>query len=152
MTSPFSGPALASVAAAIEAEQLAAFGYGTLGPRLSVAAQVALARTCEQAHRNLAESALLLVAGAAPQSGSQADSYQLPVIAVDAASAIRLAIELEQTCASTWRAVLAQFAQLSNASKPWPTAVGALTDSAVRAVKWRRYADGPSVSVAFPGI
>jgi len=95
---------------------------------------------------------LLLAAGAAPQSGAQADSYQLPLIAVDEASAIRLAIQLEQTCASSWRSVLAQLTQESSPSKAWPTAVGALTDSAVRAVKWRRYGGVQSASVAFPGI
>jgi hypothetical protein len=152
VTGPITGAALAAVTAAIECEQLATFGYGTLGPRLSIATQADLARDCEQAHRKLAESALPLAAGAPSQASPPADSYQLPMIAVDEPTAVRLAIELEQACASAWRAVLAQLTQLSNPSSSWPTAVGALTDSAVRAVKWRRANDPQSASVAFPGI
>lgn len=166
MTAPVTGTAaLAAIAAAVEAEQLATFGYGTLGPRLSNASQATLAHGCEQAHRNLAENAMLLAAGAAPQSSAQPGGYQLPIIATDQPSAVRLAIALEEACASAWRSVLAQLTQLpassdqspaastgANPSTPWSTAVAALTDSAVRAVKWRRSNDAQSVSVAFPGI
>jgi Domain of unknown function (DUF4439) len=152
MSSPVTGPGLAAIAAAVESEQLAAFGYGSLGPRLSIAAQVALARDCEQAHRDLAGRAMLLDVGVAPPSTAAADGFALPLIAVDGPTAISLAIELEQACASAWRFVLAQLTGPPDASSPWSVAVGALTDSAVRAVRWRRYRDPQSASVAFPGI
>jgi len=158
---------LAALLAALDAEQLAAYGYGTLGPRLGSPTQTTQAHNCEIAHRALAATATTMaastasaIAGSAPSTATAAaGSYQLPAGAVDASSALRLAVLLEQGCATAWRYVLAQLAsddaagtRTASADSAWTTAVGALRDSAVRAVMWRRLTDANTASVAFPGI
>jgi hypothetical protein len=163
MTSPVIDATVAALLAAINVEQLAAYGYGTLGPRLGSPAQISQARSCELAHRALAATATAMAAspapGSSPSSSDGVGSYQLPATANDAASALRLAAVLEQQCAAGWRYVLAQLASTASAgSSPasadsaWTVAVGALRDSAVRAVMWRRLTDATTASVAFPGI
>jgi uncharacterized protein DUF4439 len=152
---------------ALAREQAAVFGYGTLGPHLATASQLALARGCEQAHRAqvaLAQGALLILGGAAAESSPPYDSAPVG----DASSAVELAVELEETTATGWRYLLsalatdpATSADDSSANGPIAsdsiaqsrvTALAALTAAAVRAVQWRRMQNASSPSVAFPGI
>jgi hypothetical protein len=154
MTTPVPSPdaaTLAAVLAAVQAEQVAAFGYGTLGPRLTAGANVSQAHTFELAHRDLAAGAIQLITPGAPSASP--GSYQLPVAATDDASARQLAVALETACATAWRFTLAQLAGTAPETNPvWTFAVGALRDSAVRAVTWRLTIDPTTASVAFPGI
>jgi hypothetical protein len=161
MSTPVVDGTLAALLAAINAEQLAAYGYGTLGPRLGSPAQITQAHGCELAHRALAATATAMAATAASGSSPSGGpgSYTLPATATDAASALRLAAVLEQQCAAGWRYVLAQLASSPaagsssvGADSAWTVAAGALRDSAVRAVMWRRLTDAATASVAFPGI
>lgn len=164
MSTPVSDSALTALVSAINAEQLAAFGYGALGPRLGSPAQISQAHACELAHRSLAATAMAMAA-ASPASSSSASpsaspgSYTLPGTATDAASALRLAAVLEQRCAASWRYVLAQLASTpaagtspASADSAWTVAAQALRDCAVRAVMWRRLTDAATASVPFPGI
>jgi hypothetical protein len=135
--------------AALAAEYAAAFGYGTLGPRLTDAAQAQLARTCESAHRDVAATTAeqLVTAGATPVQ-PEAD-YQLPFAVTDADSARQLALRLETAAASAWRFVI------SIADTPATlraTALAALSASAVRAVRWRALVTPATPTVPFPGI
>ncbi len=163
--SPDPATALPALAAAARAEEVAGFGYGQLGPRLTAGDQLDLARACELAHRVLATTATAMAAAAAPNASAapsvpgSADPlghYQLPVVPVDAGSARQLAVYLEQSCASAWRYLLAQLADTSQASAGgsawWPIAAAALRDSAVRAAQWRRAIDPGTATVPFPGI
>jgi Domain of unknown function (DUF4439) len=163
MSAPAVDGTRAALLAAINAEQLAAFGYGTLGPRLGSPAQITQAHDCELAHRSLAATAITMAAslasGSPPSSSGSPGSYTLPGRATDNASALRLAAALEQQCATGWRYVLAQLASAASAGtssaspdSAWTIAVGALRDSAVRAVRWRRLTEASTASVAFPGI
>lgn len=161
MSTPVSDSALTALLAAINAEQLAAFGYGTLGPRLGSPAQISQAHACELAHRSLAATAMAMAAASSASSSSASPSaspgsYTLPGTATDAASALRLAAVLEQQCAASWRYVLAQLASTASAGtsadSAWTVAAQALRDCAVRAVMWRRLTDATTASVPFPGI
>jgi hypothetical protein len=64
----------------------------------------------------------------------------------DRASALRLAIALEEGVAATWRAALAGTLDEDRAA-----AVDALSDAAVRATRWRRTAGVTPPTVPFPG-
>ena len=63
-----------------------------------------------------------------------------------AASALRLAVEIEHRAAGHWRAALAH---TTGADRN--RALAALTDCALRATRWRRAAGLTPVTVAFPG-
>jgi Domain of unknown function (DUF4439) len=163
MSTPVSDSALTALVSAINAEQLAAFGYGALGPRLGSPAQISQAHACELAHRSLAATAMAMAGSSASSSSASPSaspgSYTLPGTATDAASALRLAAVLEQQCAASWRYVLAQLASTpaagtspASADSAWTVAAQALRDCAVRAVMWRRLTDAATASVPFPGI
>ncbi len=134
--------------AALAAEHAAVAGYDVLGPRLAEAAQVTLARTSQQAHRELrdATSARLISAGQSPQPA--AASYPLPFAVTNPVTAQHFAISLESACAASWRYLIS----VAPASSRSADAQQALTDSAVRAMRWRRLVTPTKATVAFPGI
>jgi hypothetical protein len=140
---------IAARQAALAAELRALYGYALVGPRLP-AADRPLARTCVAAHVVLrdATTASLLAAGAVPVT-PKADYPELyPVEGVAAARA--RAVELEQGCADAWRYLYAQLASSTGSDRS--AVQRALSDSAVRATRWRRSAGSTSPTVAFPGI
>jgi hypothetical protein len=165
-----STPTTAAWQSALAAEQAAAFGYGTLGPRLNPGQHVLLARTCQQAHRARVDSTSAVLAtltspatgpatapapSPSPAASSQPPDYQLPFPVTDDASAQRLAIVLEESTASAWRYLLATLADAqteAGSTSARVTALAALTESAVQAVRWRRILSPTQASVAFPGI
>ncbi|HSY15063.1 MAG TPA: ferritin-like domain-containing protein [Jatrophihabitantaceae bacterium] len=147
---------------ALATEQAADFGYSALGPKLADPAQEAMARTNQLAHQQLVvdTSAQLDAAGQTPVP-PEAD-YQLPFPVTDAASARQLALRLEEASATAWRYVVAIAASATTSATLPSTsislnqlrglAVTALSDSAVRAVSWRRLVTPANPSVPFPGI
>lgn len=136
--------------AALAAEHAAVAGYDVLGPRLADPAQVSLARDSQQAHRGLrdATSARLIAAGRSPVP-AEAD-YALPFAVTDPVTAQRFAIGLESACAAAWRYLVSVAAPSSRSVRA--DAQQALTDSAVRAMRWRRLVAPTKATVAFPGI
>jgi hypothetical protein len=134
-----------ALAAALAGEYAAIFGYGVLGPQLTGAALVQ-ARQAEGAHRNRRDALLetLTSAGATPPPADPA--YQLPFPVIDAASAIRLALTLEERTAAVWRAALP-----ATTAARRKTALDALTDAALRAARWRRLTGQLPGTVALPG-
>ncbi len=134
---------------AVAAEYAAAFGYGALGPKLTDAAQIALAHTCEQAHRDGANANAEKLAGLGVAPVEPRASYPLPFALTDAAAAQQLALRLETACASAWR----YLTSIDDATADVRAlALSALTDSAVRGVQWRRLVTPATPTVAFPGI
>jgi hypothetical protein len=118
--------------AALAIEQQVVYGYGVLGAKLSAGRKTFAAGclTAHMTHRD-AISALLTSAGAVP--GAAAPAYQLPFRVGDAASARRLAIQLEQASAgATWDLISSS----GPASSARSQAVGWLTDAAVRLEHW----------------
>jgi Domain of unknown function (DUF4439) len=154
------------LSSALQAEQLAVYGYDSLGPKVAPGSGPPLARTCELAHRDLVTSiqALLMAsptpAPTPPSSSTNPSALagSLPLVAVDDATARQLAVRLEEGCASAWRYVLARLADAPTTTGStgsiglWAVGVGALADSAVRAVRWRQSGGSASPSVPFPGI
>ena len=139
--------------AALAVEHQAVFAYGLLGPRLSGTAQD-LARTCAAAHATLRDTTeqSLAAAGVTP-AGARGDYPALYPVDGPAA-ARRVAVRVEEDCASAWRYLYAVAASASGASSlaARGAAQDALTASAVRAVQWRSQVDPSRASTPFPGI
>jgi hypothetical protein len=141
---------LAAWQAALAAEHAAVGGYDVIGPRLADAAQVTLARDSQQAHRERrdATSAQLTAAGQSPVPA--AADYPLPFAVTGPLTAQRFAISLESACAGAWRYLIS----VTDASlrSVRADAQQALTDSALRAMRWRRLVAPTEPTVPFPGI
>lgn len=133
------------LSAALAAEYAAIFAYGPIGVRLRGEA-VREARAAEAAHRRRRDALVVqLTESGAPVPPAE-PAYALPFPLDDAASAMRLAIEIETRTAAVWRAAI----PVSEAEQR-RRAVEALTDCAVRATRWRVRADVTPTTVAFPG-
>jgi hypothetical protein len=139
---------------ALAAENEAVFGYGVLGPRLTTAAAVALAHTCQDEHDALRAATEATLAGRGQQPvAPPADYPDLAPVATPGAAAA-LATTLEQRAASAWRRAYAAAAMpgATDVAALRVQAQSALSASAVRATRWRMLAGAPAPTVAFPGI
>ena len=136
----------AELTGALAAEDAAIYAYGVLGVHLRRGAEQQRARTVEQEHRGRRDDLVDRLARAGASAPPTPAGYRLPFPVGDRAAALRLAVHVEDGVAQAWRAVL-------------PTAVGdaragalsALTDSAVRATRWRRLAQVNPLTMPFPG-
>ncbi|WP_375499935.1 ferritin-like domain-containing protein [uncultured Jatrophihabitans sp.] len=144
-----SGSVTAARQAALAAELRALYGYALIGPRLPAADQQ-LARECIAAHTVLRDTttAVIAASGSVPVT-PLADYPELYPIA-DLATARARAVYLEQTCADAWRFLYARLAASTGTDRS--PAQRALSESAVRATRWRLRAGDPSPTVPFPGI
>ncbi|MEV6298702.1 ferritin-like domain-containing protein [Actinoplanes sp. NPDC051861] len=133
------------LAGALAAEEAAIYAYGLIGVHLSEDEQDR-ARATEQAHRvrrdDLVGRLDELKASTAPAPAG----YQLPFEVTDRESALKLAIHVEDGVAQAWRVVLPVTEGTERVD-----ALSALTDSAVRATRWRRIAGVEPLTLAFPG-
>jgi hypothetical protein len=134
-----------ALGAALTAEYAAIFAYGPIGVRLGDAARKA-AREAEAAHRGRRDELVLRLSSAGGTVPADLAGYALPYPVTDEASALRLAVEVEERTAGYWRAALAAATGAERAR-----ALAALTDCAVRATRWRRTARRTPLTVPFPG-
>jgi hypothetical protein len=141
-------------AAGIAAEQRAVFGYDLLGPHLADSTTSALARACQGAHEQQRDAATAQVVAAGGTPPAPLADYPELYPAATSRAAELLAVILEQGTASAWR-----FAYATAAANTGPlsdqlrtSAQAALTDSAVRATRWRMASAALAATVAFPGI
>ncbi|MEV0841168.1 ferritin-like domain-containing protein [Actinocatenispora sera] len=138
-------PAQQRLQQALAAEHAAVYGYDVLGPRLTGAEQTA-ARNAEQAHRDRRDALTLALTKQRVTPVAAAPGYALPRPVTDRASALRLAVSLEERTAEAWGAGLPA---LSAAQRR--QAIEAISDCAVRATRWRRVARITPATVPFPG-
>ncbi|WP_442874926.1 ferritin-like domain-containing protein [Actinoplanes sp. NBC_00393] len=133
------------LAGALAAEEAAIYAYGLVGVHLAEAEQDR-ARTAEQQHRvrrdELVDRLDELQASTAPAPAG----YQLPFEVTDRESALKLAVHVEDGVAQAWRVVLPVTEGTERID-----ALSALTESAVRATRWRRIAGMTPLTMAFPG-
>jgi Domain of unknown function (DUF4439) len=134
------------MAATLAAEQAAIYAYGVIGVRLTSAGEQAEARTAEQAHRARRDYLVSRMDQLAIAAPAEPAGYQLPFPVTDRASALRLAIRIEDGVAQAWRPLL-PVTRAADRS----TALAAMTDSAVRATRWRRLAGVAPLTLPFPG-
>ncbi|MFY1633231.1 ferritin-like domain-containing protein [Solwaraspora sp. WMMB335] len=129
---------------ALMAEYAAIFAYGVVGVQLSAGA-ADQARAVEAAHRARRDMLVLRAAGASQVPVDPA--YQTPFPVTDAASALRLAAEVEERCAAVWRAVLPV-----STGEERETALDALVEYAVNATRWRLTAGITPAVPTWPGL
>ena len=131
--------------AALKAEHAAIFAYGVLGARLDQAT-IGFATQAEAAHRARRDALVLLLTGRKVTPPVAAPAYVLPAPVTDKASALALAIDIEQRAAAIWREALPD-----TTGDDRKLALDALVDCAVRATKARRLAGVRPVTVPLPG-
>lgn len=155
MTAPTrpSPAVLAAVQAALQAEHRAVYGYGALGPKLA-GVDTALAFRLEREHRNQRDRTSVQLGAWSAVPSPSATSYATPALTT-VASARRFARRLEDGAAAAWRYVIVE----ATATHPddvtravRDAALGALTASSVRAMRWAELIDAAHPTVAFPGI
>jgi hypothetical protein len=133
------------LAAALRAEHAAVFGYGLVGARLD-AATVSLAAQAESAHRSRRDALVLRLTERGASAPPAEPAYGLRQQVTDLASALTLAVEIEERTAEAWRAALVE-----TSGDDRKFSVEALVDCAVRATRLRKAARISPVTVAFPG-
>jgi hypothetical protein len=132
-------------ASALTAEHAAVFGYGLVGARLD-SGTLALATQAELAHRARRDGLVSRLTERGAKAPPAEPSYSLPGPVTDQASALKLAIGIEERTAAVWRAAL-----LSTSGDDRRVAVDALADCAVRATRLRKAAGQTPSTVPFPG-
>lgn len=134
-----------ALAATLAAEHAAIYAYGPIGVHLDGEA-AEQARAAEAAHRSRRDGLILLLTEQGGTVPAAAPAYALPFPVTDEASALRLAVQVEERTAAVWRAALptTEGAQRSRA-------LDGLVDTAVRATRWRRAAGVSPATVPFPG-
>jgi ferritin-like protein len=137
---------LQQLSAALAAEEAAIYAYGIVGVKLTGSGDRTEARSAEQTHRNRRDVLVSKLAEMKASTAPAPAAYELPFAVTDRAEALKLAIHVEDGVAAAWRAVLPV---TRNADRT--DALGALTDAAVRATRWRRLAEVTPVTLAFPG-
>ncbi|WP_213454524.1 ferritin-like domain-containing protein [Rhizomonospora bruguierae] len=141
-----SGSAAKSLGAALAGEHAAVYAYGVLGVRLTDNSLATAARSAEAAHRARRESLMAALAGLGTPGPAANAGYQLPFPVTDSASAIKLAVQVEEKAAALWRAALAD-----TDGEQRRTALDALVDCAVRATTWRRAGSITPLTTTYPG-
>ena len=136
----------AELGAALAAEEAAVYAYGMIGVRLTGPGDLTEARAAQQAHRGRRDYLVGRLAQLRASSAPAPAGYELPFVVSDRASALKLAIQVEDGVAQAWRPVLAVTTEADRV-----TALAAMTESAVRATRWRRLAAVTPVTLAFPG-
>ncbi|HZM77744.1 MAG TPA: ferritin-like domain-containing protein [Candidatus Limnocylindrales bacterium] len=144
-TAPLSAAALERLRAALAAEHAAIFAYGRLGVLLDAKGKEE-ARAAEVAHRSRRDTIVLQLDEAKASPVPAEPGYALPFPLTDSASAVRLAVHVEEGVAANWRAVLRAV------EGTWrKAALDAYSDAALRATRWRRLAGLTPMTTPFPG-
>ena len=134
-----------ALSVALTAEHAAIFGYGVVGAHLDPDGQNA-ARACEGVHRGRRGAISLRIAAAGGVPAPAAAAYALPFPVVDPASAMKLAVALEEGPAGAWRTALG-----GTTGDDRKVALDALTACALQATRWRGRAGITPVTIPFPG-
>jgi hypothetical protein len=133
-----------ALSAALMAEHAAIYGYGVLGAHLSGTA-LTQAQQAEAAHRARRDDLLVRLSAAGVTPPAAAVAYGLPFPITDAASAQKLAVQLEERTAAVWRVALG-----STTDAQRKVALDALLDGALRAARWRRATGAAPGTVPLP--
>ncbi|WBB89172.1 ferritin-like domain-containing protein [Verrucosispora sp. WMMC514] len=134
-----------ALADALTAEYAAIWAYGPVGVRLSGAERKAAAEA-EAAHRARRDALVVQLSTDGGSVPPDRPGYALPFPVTDRASALRLAVQVEERTAAFWRAALPV-----STGADRDRALAALVEYAVRATRWRRSAGIVPLTVPFPG-
>jgi len=131
--------------ATLAVEHATLYAYGVAGAHTGVKGRQ-LARAAYASHRSWRNrlTALVADAGGTPVAADPAYSLVFPV--TDLATAMKLAVTLEDGCAVAYEQLVVAASSQSLRS----TAAGALVECATRATSWR-VLSGTKQALAFPG-
>ncbi|SIR85564.1 ferritin-like domain-containing protein [Williamsia sterculiae] len=132
--------------AALAAENAAVFGYGVVAARAAENRRSAV-NTAITEHRAARDRVAAALTAGGTQAPPAALGYNPPFPVADAESAIRLALVLEEDCATGYRALLEQ----ADADALRRLGLDRLTDVATRAATWRLALKISPSTVALPG-
>jgi Domain of unknown function (DUF4439) len=147
-TSP-ARPANAADAALFDAlatEHATIYGYGVVSAHCAIDANDLVSAAMGE-HRERREAVLAMLDSRSVDAPLPAAGYSLPMEVDNPTAAARIALQMEEDAAVAWRAVVEQATNEQDRA----FAVGALTECAVTAARWRRRLGTTPVTVAFPG-
>jgi hypothetical protein len=130
----------------LKAEHAAIFGYGVIGAHLDAGTVNDVAAQAEAAHRARRDALLVRLTGKGITPPPADPVYTLPSPVTDKASALQLALTIEERTASIWARALPE-----TTGDDRKLALDALADAAMRATRVRRVAGIEPVTVPFPG-
>jgi len=134
------------LAGALAAEEAAIYAYGPIGVKLTRVSERTEARAAEAAHRDRRDTLVSKLAQLGASAAPAPAAYELPFAVTDRASALKLAIQVEDGVAQAWRVVLPVSQDADRSA-----ALSAMTDAAVRATRWRRLGGITPATMPFPG-
>ena len=147
MTTPSAAAALISALQQLLAtEHAAVYGYGIVGGRL-IRSEETSASAALAAHENRRDAIIRMLHDSHAEPVAALPAYQPRTPVVDRRSALLLAIALEEDCAAACTPVLSA----TDDATTRRTAVGWLTDMAVRDQLWR-VALGPTSIATMPPL
>ncbi|TDZ77118.1 ferritin-like domain-containing protein [Mycobacteroides salmoniphilum] len=135
-----------ALADALANEHAAIYVYGLVSAH-SVPDNNWLVTECLIEHRLCREECIAKLRGRSVAAPVAAAGYKAPFPVSTPADATKLALQVEADTAARWRAV----AELADNGDDRGFAVRMLTESAIRAARWRVAADITPASIAFPG-
>lgn len=131
--------------AALAAEYAAIYGYGVVGSYLADPLR-ATARQAEAEHRDRRDTTSLRIEELGGSLVASEPAYALPFAVTDPASALRLAVALEEGAAGAWRSALG-----GTTDRDREFALDAYIACAVMATRWREAAGLSPLTLPFPG-
>ncbi|WP_078287615.1 ferritin-like domain-containing protein [Mycobacterium sp. D16R24] len=135
-----------ALADALANEHAAIYAYGLVSAH-SVPDNNWLVTECLIEHRLCREECIAKLRGRSVAAPVAAAGYKTPFPVNTPSDATKLALQVEADTAARWRAV----AELADNGDDRGFAVRMLTESAIRAARWRVAADITPASIAFPG-
>ncbi|MGH3723038.1 MAG: ferritin-like domain-containing protein [Mycobacterium sp.] len=143
---PATSPDDTALADALANEHAAIYSYGLVSAH-SLPDNNWLVTQCIIEHRDCREECIAKLRGRSVVAPVAAAGYKVPFPVNTPADATKLALQVEADTAASWRAVVEQASNGDDRG----FAVRMLTESAMRAARWRLAADLTPATVAFPG-
>jgi hypothetical protein len=135
-----------ALADAIVVEHATIYGYGFVSAHSMPETNELVSESLDE-HRARREEAIAILASRSVAAPVAAVGYKLPSPVKNSVDAAILAVTMEADDAVAWRAVLEQ----ATSAQDRAFAVTALTQSAVRAARWRQVLGKWPLTVPFPG-
>jgi hypothetical protein len=130
----------------LAAEHAVVWGYAVAGAHAGDDL-VGRVREADAEHRGRRDAVVALLARYGGDPVPTEPEYQLPFPVTDRASALRLAVHLEEGAAAAWRYAVAATDDVAVRR----AALAGLAEAAVRATRWRLLQPATPATVPFPG-
>lgn len=136
----------AALCDALSVEYSTVYGYGMVSALSPPSVNDIVVEALNQ-HRQRRDDVIAMLNARKVIPPVAAAGYQLPMVVASPADAARLAVRMENDCATAWRAVI----EHAEAADDRAFGSTALTQSAVMAARWNRVLNAWPITTAFPG-